>query len=46
MVLDILQSYVHSLKQFKACVPCDHSLHSFVVQDFSHEHLQLKVFLS
>lgn len=40
-----VQSYIHDLKQYKAFVPIDNSLHRFVLQDFNSEDMQLKVMI-
>lgn len=41
--VDVVKSYVHALKQYMGFAPCDHSLRYFVLQDFSHDNLYLKV---
>ena len=41
--VDVLDAYIHSLKQFRAIAPCDNFLRSLVVQDFDKRNQSLKV---
>ena len=38
-----LQAYLHELKLNKAFVPCNHTLSTFVMQEYSHATRSLKV---
>ena len=41
--VDRVHSYVHVLEMYKAFVPCDHTLHHFVLQELNSDNLYLKV---